>query len=145
MPDPVVLAIAAAVAAKGTEAIADGGRTAVAALVRLVRGRLRPADPHAAADAADAGADDDLVPVVGEGPDDPVRRERLAAALSRAIAEDPDFRVRLFGAWTAAAAELGVLNRPSGDITNQFSGTVTGGVIQARDIHGGVNFSWPAR
>ena len=165
MPDPVFLAIAAAVAAKGTEALVDGGRSAVTALVRLIRGRLRPgardgADPErdgseragdgpgrgGSAGEAVAGeaAVDPLLAVLSR-PDDPAVRRRLAEVLDRAATEDPAFRERLLAVWATAAVELGVPQSAVGvadnsGVVNTVTGTVAGGVVQARDVHGGISF-----
>lgn len=124
MPDPVLLAIAAAVAAKSTEAVVDGGRGAVAALVRLVRSRF----------GGSTAADDP----VRAAAIDLARREELALALGRAVAADQDFGDRLRAAWAAASVEINAT--AAGHVTNTFSGAAAGPVVQARDIRGDVRF-----
>jgi hypothetical protein len=44
MTDPVMLSVASAVAGKAAEAAVDGGKAALATLVRLIRGRLTDTD-----------------------------------------------------------------------------------------------------
>lgn len=123
MPDPVLLAIAAAVAAKGAEALVAGGKTAVAAVTRLLRARFGAGtDERAALDEAITH------------PDDTRRQQALAAVLGRAAADDPAFgdRLRGYGAAIVAETNAGVVNKVSGD--------VAGPVVQARDIHGNLSF-----
>jgi hypothetical protein len=55
----------------------------------------------------------------------------LAEELATAEADDDQFARQLRAQWAAAA---------SGGVVNQISGTVTGHVIQARDIHGNITF-----
>jgi hypothetical protein len=122
MPDPILLAVAGVVAAKGAEAAIAGGRDALAALTALVRRKLRATRQGSAALAA-ASAD----------PDDPRQRERLATVLAELVATDPEFGLRLRQQWTAVNAE-------ADGVANQFSGTAGGPVVQARDIHGDISF-----
>jgi hypothetical protein len=122
MPDPVLLAIASAVAAKGVEAVADGGRGAITALTRLVRDRLgRGARDRAAL--ADAVAH----------PDDAQRCERLASVLADVASLDPAFGERLRATWAAVSTG-------SDGVVNQISGRVGGHVVQARDVRGDISF-----
>ncbi|MEV4516067.1 hypothetical protein AB0K00_44795 [Dactylosporangium sp. NPDC049525] len=119
-PDELAMAVAAAVATMGTEAaVASGGR-AVGALVRLVRERLgrRRGDEEALEDAI-------------EHPDDQQRIVALAEALLSAMADDPALADRLREILPADAT-------PAADGGNHFSGRAST-VVQARDIHGGVN------
>ena len=122
MPDPILFAVAAAVAAKGAEAAIAGGRDAMAALVGLVRRKLSGTAEGSAALAASA-----------ENPDDPWRRERLAAALADLAETDRAFGRDLRQHWAAAKAE-------ADGVVNQFSGLAGGPVVQARDIHGDISF-----
>ena len=122
MPDPILLAVAGVVAARGAEAAIEGGKDALAALVALVRRKLRRTTPGSDALAA-AAAD----------PDDLRQRERLATVLAEVVATDPAFGLQLRQQWAAVKAETdGVVNR--------FSGTAGGPVVQARDIHGDISF-----
>jgi hypothetical protein len=120
MTDPIMVAIATAIAGKLAEGISDAGRAAFASLTRAVRGRLRgdPADA-AALEAAEAR------------PDDAALVERLATALDEACARDRAFRDELTLLWTAAR---------DGAVTNTIGGAVHGPVVQARDVHGGIRF-----
>jgi hypothetical protein len=121
MPDPVLLAIAAAVAAKSAEAMIEGGRNAAATLTRLVRERLRRDNREGVLDAAVAR------------PDDEVRRARLAGVLAELAACDPSFGERLRECWAAASTGPGA-------VVNRFSGSAAGPVVQARDIRGDISF-----
>lgn len=113
MPEPILLAMATAVASK-----------AGLDLYGLVKRRLGwAAESDAALDAATA---------------DPENHELVAALaqhLAEAEAADPEFSAQLRAAWaatTSAADHDGVVN--------QVSGTVAGHVVQARDIHGDIRF-----
>ncbi|MCW6009387.1 hypothetical protein K1W54_33315 [Micromonospora sp. CPCC 205371] len=118
MADPIMVAIAAAVAGKLAEGISDAGRAAFGALTRAVRGKMcgDPAD-SAALSAAEAR------------PDDTALVERLAAALDEACARDRAFRDELTVLWTAAR---------DGGVANTIGGAVHGHAVQARDVHGGI-------
>ncbi|MET7397622.1 hypothetical protein ABZS66_29460 [Dactylosporangium sp. NPDC005572] len=113
-PDALAMIVAAAIAAKGAEVAVASGRGAAEALVRLVRARLRRRGPDAAA-----------LEAVVERPADPAGITALAAALHRAMVDDPGLAARLRAAL------------PAGDVVNHFGGTATK-VVQARDIHGNV-------
>ncbi|MEV4756869.1 hypothetical protein AB0J86_17390 [Micromonospora sp. NPDC049559] len=130
MTDPVMLAVATAVATKAAEGLTEGGRSALAALVRLVRGRLRDHDESAVLDSAEAEpADDDRV-------------GHLAAALERAASRDPRFADELGRLWRGLR-ETGS-TAVDGGVVNQASGPVSGTVVQARDVQGGIVFGAPA-
>lgn len=120
MADPVTVAIAAAVAGKLAEGISDAGRTALAALTRLVRRKMR-GDPDGSAALEAAAA----------RPDDAALVARLAAALDEECARDAAFRAELTILWTAAR---------DGGVANTIKGSVHGPVVQARDVHGGITF-----
>jgi hypothetical protein len=66
----------------------------------------------------------------GAAPDSP-QVAALAEELETAEAYDEQFARQLRAEWTAAS---------HGGVVNQISGTVTGNVIQARDIHGDITF-----
>jgi tetratricopeptide (TPR) repeat protein len=117
--DPVMVAMAAAVAAKAAEGVSEGARTAVAALVRLVRRRLG-ADPAARAALESARAE----------PADEARIARLAAALELAAARDRTFADELHRQWRDARAQWAVV----GDVT------AAGPTVLAGNIQGGVHF-----
>lgn len=120
MSDPVTIAIAAAVAGKVGEALTESAKAALTRLRRALRQRFA-ADP--AAQEALATAQDD--------PEDPEATERLAAHVSAAEEADPAVR-ELVG-------ELrGSFQATDGGVVNVFHGTA-GKVVQARDIHGGLN------
>jgi hypothetical protein len=123
MPDELAIAIATTLAAKGAEAMIAGGRSAVAALARLIRDKFGDRSREAAAlEAATA---------------EPADRDRqliLADALRRAMAADPGFAARVLAQWRAAERETTV---GTGAVANIFAGTAET-VVQARDIHGDI-------
>jgi hypothetical protein len=71
----------------------------------------------------------------GAAPDSP-QVVALAEELETAEAYDEQFAGRLRAQWNQA--EWNQIAASSGGVVNQVSGTVTGNVIQARDIHGNI-------
>ncbi|AOS64478.1 hypothetical protein [Actinoalloteichus hymeniacidonis] len=126
MVDSVLIAIAAVVARQASGLLASGVRSAAAALAKAVGERFR-SDPEAEAAFTDAATD----------PEDEESVQRLAEAIDRATKADPDFEHRLRTLWASARTE-GTASH--GGVVNQISGNVGGNVVQARDIHGGINF-----
>jgi hypothetical protein len=131
MPDPMLVAVAAAVAGKVTESLAPGMRSALGDLIKLVRKRFARDDAAQAALAAaeKAPADDDRVAA-------------LAAELERLASAEPKFAEQLRAAWSRIDTTL---QAHHGGTINEVSGTVSGHLVQARDISGGVRFDGPAR
>ena len=120
MTDPVMLSVASTVADRAAEAAIDGGRAAMAALMRLVRRRL-------AATSSGTAALDDAV----RAPGDQAAVETLARALEHAAAEDPGFAAHIRDLWPQVQAELSACD---GGVVNSSTGTVGGHLIQARDL-----------
>ncbi|MGX7827163.1 hypothetical protein ACTG9Q_18950 [Actinokineospora sp. 24-640] len=114
MPEPFLVAIAAALA----------GRS-VASLYDLVKGRFSGGRERDALEAAE-----------GAGPDSP-QVAALAGELERTAAADPDFATALRAEWNAAQVQQVV---DHGSVSNHVSGTVTGNVVQAKDIQGNISF-----
>jgi hypothetical protein len=114
MPEPILVSIAAALAAKGIQSVYD--------LVKKKFGNRKEA--KAALEAAQDAA-----------PNSPEVRA-LAAELERAEADDPQFAVELRQLWQAVSAQQAGDN----SVNNQLSGIVTGNVLQARTIQGNVSF-----
>jgi hypothetical protein len=114
MPEPVLVAIAAALAGK-----------AVTSLYDVVKKKFSGRKEAAAA----------LEAAQGAAPDSP-QVHALAAELSRAEAEDPQFGTELRQLWNSVSVQ----QADHGAVNNQISGTVTGNVVQARDIQGGISF-----
>jgi len=106
----------------------QAGQEACAALVRLVRDRLRRDKKAATA-----------LEAAGRHPEDEAALADLARALERLAAADGDFASRLRELWPRAAAELTV---SQGDVVNSATGSVGGHLMQARDVHveGGLQF-----
>jgi len=106
--------VAVTLATKTAEGLAAGGKAAFEALVRLVRRKFH--DPESSGS------------------------EVLHQALTRAVAEDPEFEVELRDRWQDLAPHLDARSR---DMINNVSGPVSGNVVQARDVHGGISFGAP--
>lgn len=111
MPEPILVSIAAALAAKSATS-----------LYEFVKRRFTAREEAAAAlDAAE-----------GAPPDSP-QVATLAARLAEAEAEDPTFAAELRHVWQQVHAT-------EGGVVNQIGGNVTGKVVQARDIEGDISF-----
>ena len=111
MPEPILVAIAAALAAKSATSLYD-------LVKRKFAGRK---EAEAALEAAD-----------GAPPDSP-EVTALATQLAAEETEDPAFGVELRHTWQQVGAS-------QGGVVNQITGNVSGKVVQARDIEGGVSF-----
>jgi hypothetical protein len=111
MPEPVLVSIAAALAAKSVTSLYD-------LVKRKFAGRMEAATALEAAE--------------GTGPDSP-EVTALATQLAATEADDPEFKVELRHMWQEVSAE-------GGGVVNQITGNVSGRVVQARDIEGGVSF-----
>lgn len=127
MADEITMALASALAGKAAEAAVGGARGVWNALVRLVRERFTRDD--AAAKALDAAQAE---------PEDQAAVHKLSRALDRVAAVDPEFAEQVRALWLPASQELSV---PDGGVLNVSTGTVTGHLIQARDlrIEGGLH------
>ena len=113
MPDSMLIAIATTLATKAAGSLFD--------LVKAKLGK-RGGKGAAALDAA-----------VAAGPESPEVGE-LAAALDAAVVDDPAFAEELRTQWHAVQSG-------SGDVHQSITGNVSGRVIQARDIQGGITFN----
>jgi hypothetical protein len=121
MFEDVVPAIASALSAQGSELIVAGSKSALKALCDAVRARFGRGTPES--ESLDAAL---------HQPGDPAAVNALAAALSRAMAEDPAFARQTLAAWHAARAD-------GAGVVNNFSGQAAQ-VVQARTIRGGIRF-----
>ncbi|MEV6824575.1 hypothetical protein [Amycolatopsis sp. NPDC051102] len=113
MPEPILISIAAALAAKG----ATG-------LYELVRRKFAKNPPAIAALEAAAAAPEDNRPITA-----------LAERLSEAQVEDAEFAEALREEWE----KLPESRVSRGDVHNTVTGNVTGKVVQLRDVHGNIN------
>ena len=126
MPDPVLIAIAAALTGKAAGAIAARGASALRSMAELVRQHFdSESEVLDALEPADADAEQER------------RTATLGAALERASVEDPQFAESLRTMWEHARTEL---HADHGGVVNEVSGSVGGHVVQARDVTGGVSF-----
>jgi hypothetical protein len=109
MPEPILISIAAALAAKSATSLYD-----------LVKRRfVGRKEATAALEAAES-----------KPPDSP-EVAALATHLAAAEATDPAFGMELRHTWQQVSAE---------GVNNQITGNVSGKVVQARDIEGGISF-----
>ncbi|WJK38456.1 hypothetical protein O7608_18305 [Solwaraspora sp. WMMA2056] len=127
MDDPILTAVATALATGAAAEVTAGGKAAFAALVRLVR--RKAAEQPATGNALDAAQREPL---------DGQRIAELRAALTTATLNDQVFAAELHRLWAEVRAA-----RTADDhsrASNTISGPVRGPAVQARDIHGGVHF-----
>jgi hypothetical protein len=110
MPEPIFIAISAALASK-----------AVQTFYGFVQARISGRKQAVAALEAAQGA-----------PADSPEVHLLAAELERI--DDPKFQTELRERWNS------VQHAETGGVINEVSGTVHGKVVQSRDIHGNVSF-----
>lgn len=115
MPDPILVSIAAALAGKGATGLYD-----------LVKKKF------AGSPQATRALDD----VEGSPPDSP-EVHALGEELTRAESSDPQFAADLRAMWGHVLTQQRADN---GGVVNGITGTVSGNVLQARDIEGGVSF-----
>jgi len=131
MTDPIMLSVAGAVAGKAAESAVDASKTALNALVKLVRDHLGRSKPgqRTIQRAADAPGNRAFV-------------EELARALEDAASADLDFAAQVRSLWPRAQTEL---LAQQGGVINTSTGTVGGHLVQARDMHveGGLHLDRP--
>lgn len=124
--DPLLLAAATTLVTWTTTELAQDGRVAVSAMIGFLRDRFRR-EPEAR----------NVIDTVLHQPS-PDAARLLAELLHRETLRDAafgaEFHVRWEQASKAVAASLGV-------VANSISGDVTGPVVQARDVHGGISFN----
>ena len=113
MPEPILISIAAALAAKGATGLYD-----------LVKRKFAK-DPAAIAELEAASA----------APAEPKSITALAERLESAEAEDREFSDALRAEWRKHP-ESRVTH---GGVHNTVTGNVTGKVVQAGDVHGNIN------
>lgn len=108
-----------------TNELAQGGRLAVVALFDFLRDRFRR-DPEAR----------EVIEGVLHQPSEDAARA-LADLLDREARHDPAFDAEFRIRWerTDAAVAAG-----PDSVANSISGNVSGPVVQARDVHGGISF-----
>jgi hypothetical protein len=124
--EEILAAVALTLATKSSEALAEGGRAVFAALVRLVKRRFQ-GDDTAQTALAEAEAD----------PSDDTRIQSLRAELEQAAAEDTAFDHELRRLWQDLTPYL---QAGSDGVVNSVSGSVSGNLVQARDVQGSISF-----
>jgi hypothetical protein len=113
MPEPILVAIAAALAAKSATGLYD-----------LVKRKFAK-DPAATA----------ALEAASMSPDDSQPVKALAERLHQAEANDEEFADTLRAEWH----ELQKARATHGGVHNQVTGNVTGKVVQAGDVHGNIS------
>jgi hypothetical protein len=113
--DPILISIAGTLATKATGALFD--------LVKSAFGRHRKAE---LALAAAVGEEPDSTPVLA-----------LAERLAQVEAAEPEFGKQLRAEWAKVSTTTQTADH--GGVTNSITGNVSGTVVQARDISGGVH------
>jgi len=112
MPEPILVAISAALAGKAITSFYDFVRTRISGRRQAV----------AALEAAEGK------------PQESPEVQALAAELETITAEDPRFAAELRERWNS------VQHAETGGVINEISGNVSGKVVQARDITGNITF-----
>ena len=120
MFEDVVPAIAAALSAQGSELIVAGSKSAMKAVCDAVRARFGLGTPEA-----------ESLEAALHRPGDQQAIDALAEALARVMASDPAFARETLATWQAAPYDDAVVNSFIGQATQ---------VVQARDVHGGIQF-----
>ncbi|MEV7096163.1 hypothetical protein AB0M80_25255 [Amycolatopsis sp. NPDC051045] len=113
MPEPILISIAAALAAKGATGLYD-----------LVKRKFAKNPTAIAALEAASAAPDDNRPITA-----------LAERLYEAEVEDGQFAEALREEWE----KLPESRVSQGEVHNTVTGNVTGKVVQLRDVHGNIN------
>lgn len=113
MVEPILISIATTLATKAAGSLYD-----------LVRSAFRGRPDATTELEAAAGAEPDSAPI-----------HALATRLAQVEAEDPEFASQLRAAWAEVSQQA-----DHGGVNNQITGSVSGKVVQARDIHGNINF-----
>jgi hypothetical protein len=119
--DEIMMSIASALAGKAAEATFSAMSGAWRRLLRLAGDRLAR-DSRGGAAALESAR---------KHPDDAVAVGQLAGALEQIVTADTDFAATVRALWAQSRLEL---SASEGGVVNVSSGTVTGHLIQARDL-----------
>jgi transcriptional accessory protein Tex/SPT6 len=115
MPEPVLISIAAALASRS-----------IVGLYKFVKKKFSD-DPEATAILeATEGAAEDTAAI-----------KKLQEKLAEAQTKDPKFAEELHDEWERAQVQN---QAEAGGVVNSVTGGVSGNVVQARDIQGGISF-----
>jgi hypothetical protein len=126
MPDPVIMAIATAVAGKVAESVTDQAKQALAQISERIRAKFRNRpDDLVILDAAQAN------------PGSPERITQMARLLDQAALSDPAFGNDIRALWNQVRIEITTTNS---NTTNIFHGQADK-VVQINDVHGDLTIS----
>jgi hypothetical protein len=126
MPDPVIMAIATAVAGKVTESLTDQARQALAQITQRIHAKFR----HQPDDLA-------VLDTPTADPTSPGRITQIVALLEQATHDDPAFGNDIRSLWRQVQIEV---TNTNSNTTNIFNGQANK-VIQIRDIQGGLTIN----
>jgi hypothetical protein len=125
MTEEFLTALAGGLSEQGAVLLAAGGKSALTSVYQLVRQRFRPGSDEAGA-----------LEAAVQHPGEREHIDSLAAALARAVEDDPAFAERLSTLWREAGRQS---SADRGSVVNNFDGEAEK-VVQARDISGGITF-----
>jgi hypothetical protein len=129
MAEDLVGELVGAMVSGAGQSLAAGGSAVVRQLVAGLRERLRG---HPAARGR--------LEIALDAPADPAAGEELASALREICGQDPGFAEWLGAQWAAVGRDL---HADQSRTVNLIRGNVTGPVVQARDVQGGIRIGGP--
>lgn len=129
MIEEIVSELVKVLASAGSGALAGSAARAIGELAAGLRARFQKYP--AAHDALEAAV---------KTPTDIVAMQDLAVLIGRCMKEDPDFSAWLQSEWGQVRP---LLVEADGSVSNIVSGGVSGNVVQARSIAGGIHFGPP--
>jgi hypothetical protein len=121
--------LVSALASSGGRAVAGAVASAIGRLAAGLRDKFRK-DPTA------RGA----LEIVVDDPGDVEAKENLAVLLDQHVKQDPEFSAWLRTEWGLVRPLIAQVDR---SVANTVCGNVSGNVVQARDIEGGVHVGLP--
>ncbi|RQX00056.1 hypothetical protein [Micromonospora inaquosa] len=124
MTDPIMVTAATTLVAWATTELAQSGRAAVSSLIGFLRTRFQHESASRAA--VEEALQQRSPEAVG----------RLAELLDSESRRDVAFGAELRARWSQIEATVA---EGAGGVANSISGDVHGPVVQARDVHGGIN------
>jgi hypothetical protein len=129
MIDEFVNDLVSTLASSGGRALTEAAATAIGKLTAGLRERFRKTP-------AARGA----LEIVIDDVDDTGAKDELAVVIDQRIKQDPEFSTWLRTEWGAVQR---LLTQTDESVANTVSGDVSGNVVQARSIDGGVHISAP--
>lgn len=125
MTESIMAAVATALTTWGTTAFTESGRAAAGSLISLLRDRF-----------GRGTAEREIVEDVLAGSADADAALRLARILEHAAEKDRQFGNDVSDCWRRISAPV---HASDGGVANSIEGGVSGSVVQARDVYGGIS------